>query len=105
MSCYEISLKKFTNANNKETKACTIINIGILYIKKKNFDIALNCPQEALIIQKEIDDKEMEGIIEYMQTFKLKKGIIVTKNTIGRKKIENNEIYLIPAPILLTGIK
>jgi len=40
-----------------------------------------------------------------MKIFKLRKGVIVTKNTMEISKINDKELYLIPAPILLSGIE
>ena len=55
--------------------------------------------------KKELKDKDFEGILEFMENFKLKKGIVVTKNLMEKRKLKDKELYLIPAPVFLFGIE
>lgn len=52
-----------------------------------------------------MEDNDLDGILEFMEIFKLRKGIVVTKNTMEQRKVDDKELYLIPAPILLSGIE
>ncbi len=52
----------------------------------------------------EIQDKDLQGILEFLDIFNLKKGIVVTKNSIEIRQIKNKTLFLIPAPIFLSAI-
>jgi len=40
--------------------------------------------------KKELEDNDLEGILEFMEIFKLRKGIVVTKNAM---EINDKELY------------
>ena len=52
-----------------------------------------------------IDKNDLKSINVFMNKYKQKTGIIVTKNTFEIKKKENMELYFIPAWFLLTLLK
>ena len=86
-----------------------LLHPRIFYWKNKHeVDFILQLAKKTIPIEvkykKEVKDKELTGITECMEMLKLKKGILVTKNTMEKRKINDKEIYLIPAPILLSGI-
>lgn len=51
-----------------------------------------------------IKQNDLMGLLEFMREFKVKRGIVVTKNTLEIRNIDGKEIYLIPAVVLLAGI-
>ncbi len=50
-------------------------------------------------------DRELAGLIEAMDFFKLKVGYIVTKKQVDTLKIEGKMIHLIPAPDFFESAK
>ena len=82
----------------------------LFYWKDKNeVDFVLEFAGKIVAIEvkykKELEDNDLDGILEFMEIFKLRKGIVVTKNTMEIRKINDKELCLIPAPILLSGIE
>ena len=87
-----------------------LLHPRLFYWKDKNeVDFILQLAKKIIPIEvkyrKDFDEKELDGIVEFMDTFKLMEGIVVTKNTTGKRKINGKEVYLIPAPIFLFGVE
>jgi hypothetical protein len=53
----------------------------------------------------ELQDKDLQGILKFLDLFNLKKGIVVTKNTIEMRQINDKTLFLIPAPLFLSAIE
>ncbi len=74
----------------------------LFYFKEKNECdfIAINkIKKEKIAIQVTLDEnkeREIKGLIEAMEKLKIKRGIIINKNTYKKLKINNKEILLIP---------
>ena len=48
-----------------------------------------------------LSQNDLKGMIEFMERFDIKKGIIVTKNNYEIKSIKGRKIYLIPILVFL----
>lgn len=53
---------------------------------------------------REIEKRETEGLFESMEKFKLKKGLIITKNRQGEKKVNGRKIKIVPCWKWLLGL-
>ncbi|MFH1637681.1 MAG: ATP-binding protein [Candidatus Woesearchaeota archaeon] len=48
-----------------------------------------------------VDAGDFRGMLEFMEKFKVRKGIIISRDLLEKKKIKDKEIYLIPAWLFL----
>ncbi len=87
-----------------------LLHPRLFYWKNKHeVDFIIQLARKIIPIEvkykKEVKEKDLDGMIEFMENFELSEGVIVTKNTIDQRKINNKKISLIPASIFLSGIE
>lgn len=89
-------------------------NTGLLQVhvpywrKKYEVDFIADINKQPIPIEvkysDDIDNKDLRGMVAFMDEKRLKKGIVVTKNIVEIRRIDKKRIILIPAVILLSGL-
>ena len=51
-----------------------------------------------------ISKKELKGILCFMKTYEIKKGLVITKDILKQQNIDGNVIYFIPIWLFLLNI-
>jgi predicted AAA+ superfamily ATPase len=118
---YEITLSDALASKNVETavamcllrylrKETGLLHPRLFYWKDKHeVDFILQLAGKITPVEvkykKEVEDGDLDGLLECMGALKLKKGIVVTKNIAEKRKKNEKEIYLIPAPIFMLGME
>jgi predicted AAA+ superfamily ATPase len=82
-------------------------NDSISFWRKNNkeidFLVTKNAKQIAIEVKfsNNINLKELKTLTDYMKLKKVECGIVITKNEIGKKEINNETIYFIPYYLIL----
>ncbi|UCG70784.1 MAG: ATP-binding protein [Thermoplasmata archaeon] len=89
-------------------------NTGLLQIhvpywrKKYEVDFIADINKQPIPIEvkysDDIDNKDLRGMVAFMDEKRLKKGIVVTKNIAEIRRIDKKRIILIPVVIMLSGL-
>jgi predicted AAA+ superfamily ATPase len=118
---YETTLSDALASKNVETsvamcllrylrKKTGLLHPRLFYWKNKHeVDFILQLAGKILPFEvkykKEVEIDDLDGLIECMDALKSKKGIVITKNLAEKRKKNEKEIYLIPAPIFMLGME
>jgi len=83
-------------------------NFNIYYWKDKGeVDIVLDMRKRLLPVEvkyrTKIGKKELKGILKFMEKFKVKEGIVVTKDLLKKETFKDKEILFVPAWLFLLG--
>jgi hypothetical protein len=52
----------------------------------------------------QIDKADLKGLLKFMEKFKVKKGIVVTKDLLDKRNVDSKEVLFIPAWLFLLSI-
>ncbi|MFH1774950.1 MAG: hypothetical protein ABH874_08345 [Methanobacteriota archaeon] len=84
-------------------------NFNLYYWKdKQEVDIIMDTRRGLIPIEvkykSRIDRMDLKGLLKFMEKFKVKKGIVVTKEMFETQRIDGKEILFVPAWLFLLSI-
>ena len=80
-----------------ETLAANKIKATSFWKNGNEIDIIHNGIPIEVKYQEKINSEDIKPVLEFMRKFKIKKGLIITKNEEGEKNFEEGKIKLVPA--------